>query len=193
MSRRLDQDQPPPTEKLNLGTSLNPLEYIYLPSIYSRVIAPGAKKPFEFNMLSDVEEQFQFDITRKPSSYTWLYNKKKKKVKLSFWKLLRMFGRLWLLEEISLLGFRSFGILTAVRTRSMLDSLGTDEIEEYVLWAEFGLLMGSMILQSLFQTNLLTFCNLQQACFENVVKVSDKGILFHIYQDLISHISRKNF
>ena len=156
---------------LNLTTTLNPLEYLFLPSVYSRVISPGSTNPFEFSMLSDVEEDFQFDIKRKASSFDLIYNEKKKKIQLSFFKLLRRSGRMWLIEEITLFFFRFSAILTAFYTKAVLHTIEEVEFDPKKLWFNYWMLIGSVLGQTIFQTNMTTFNSLLEKKIDNVVKV----------------------
>ena len=165
-------------ETLNLTRNLSIIEYVFRISAYTKIIGPGSQTPFEYEMLSEVEEDLQFDMRRSCESFEFLYDKEEKKLKISFWRLLRASSRMWLLEEINNILFNLCKIGTGIFTKVFLDELEKDRVSSLFLLLLVGIMTGLGLFQTIFHTNYALFNGIMNRSNENNIKVK---IIFFLY------------
>ena len=157
---------------LNLTQNLSFVEYLFRPTAYSRIIGPGSNRPFEFEMLSKVEENLQFDIKQHPSTFKTLYNEMENKLAITFWRLLTSTTKVWVLEEINLFLFLGFQISISLLTKGFLNELG----EESPSGLTLAILVISMVViglgMTIFHSNSLLYNYVLMNIWENKVKVN---------------------
>ena len=171
----IEKERSSQKETLNLIQNLGPIDFLFRPKSYSKIIGPGSQKPFDFDMLLDVEDMFKFDIHQNSAEkLKGLHNKVDQKLQLTFWNLLRTSAKVWLYEEINFLLSCLFNIGTGVLTKFFLDELNKDDFSH----SSLGFLVFSIILVGLCQTfvhmNYLLLNNLLMRLNENRVKVKQK-------------------
>ena len=158
-------------EKLNLTQNLSVMEYTFRPSAYSKIIGPGSQKPFEFDMLSEVEDCLQFNVKTHPGNFKSLFSEVEQKLSITFWGLLKGVSIVWLFEEINLLFFMFCQIAISLLTKYFLDAMAKQKPSSSSLTLLVLGIVFSGIGMSIFHMNYLLYNCFLMNINENWVKV----------------------
>ena len=179
-------------KKLNFTQNLNPLEFIFQPTIYRRIINPGLKKPFDYEMLSEVEEVFQFDINQDPRTFKGLYNEEDGKLRLTFWRILMNNKRICFIYTLCLFFSSLCPILVAYYTKEFLLELQKKRaILKDLLWLVLKIMLFG-ISRSIFDCQQILFGALFSTYNQNLIKVKKRS-KNRIFFNIPNPFSLKNF
>ena len=178
-----------PRNILNLVQKINPLQFIFQRGVYKSIINPGSKKPFEFGMLSEVEDMFQFDINQHPRTFEGLYNEKEGKLNLTFWGILMSTKRICLLHQVCLFVYGLCPIMISYFTKIFLLELEKNKTSQKdLLWlVSVIFLLG--VTESIFDANQTLFYKLQTTKAQNLIKVRLIEVKFNARDQMIQIFS----
>ena len=159
------------TKKIEFFNKLNLLQRLTQSNIYSKIIAPGSKEPFEFDMLCETEDRFSFDIQREPSEFEGLYNPAREKVEFSLWKLLKYSRNTWFIALFCTFFFNLATIGTVYCTKLLIEELEKPLVSRFELWKLFFVMLVLGVLRAVLHSNFELIQNLLASSTENFVKV----------------------
>ena len=160
--------------KLDLTTKFDLFQILFQSKVWNNIIKPGSTKPFQFQMLSDVEDDYKFDISKDPSSYNQIYDQNQKRLKFNFWTLLNFSRRLWLVQMGCGILTHSVSILIALCVKGMIDQLTKDFASDSALLRQLFWMFVLGMIRSFLHANYMLTNKLMIATTENVLKVKIK-------------------
>ena len=157
--------------KLDLTTRFEPLQILFQSKVYSNIINPGSSQPFQFDMLSEVEDDYKFDISIEPSSYSQIYDLGQEKLKINFWTLLNFSRKLWLIQMACSIITNILSIFIALCVKEIIDNLALEFASNPALLRGVFWMFVLGLVRTPFHSNFLIMNNLMIASTENVLKV----------------------